>query len=189
MANERKVTQYDFSFNKIAEYKNVYHVLNSINATQIYDILKRTDRKAYGYFWSFSDVDVMHEKRVVLAVFADKAYENTFAFYNSIHEASIDTCIDERSIFSSMMNGTLEDGIAFIEYNETTQKVLELNKDFFIVKVHDKLSDAVKSSGLSANTISYMYRKNEALEAKFAGESTFIKLKQYVRLFTNYYEQ
>lgn len=188
MVDNREVTQYDFSFNAVATYKNTYHVLNSINITRIYDILKLSNRKAYGYFWSFSDIDVMHEKRVVIAIFENDASDNKYVFYDSISEAAIDTCTNEADVFSSMMTGIPVNGTLFTEYCDDTHKILELNKDYNVVAIHDKLSDAVKSSGISANNICYILRKNESLTPKYIKGKTYIKLKSYVNLFTNRYE-
>lgn len=188
MINSRGVVQYDFNFNVIAIYKNAYDVVNSLNITRIYDILKLSDRKAYGYFWSFSDVDVMHEKRTILAAFINNTSENQFTFYNSIYEASADTCISGASIFSSIMKGTCINNTIFIELCDCSHKIVELNENFCVVAIYDKLSDAVKRSGISANSICYMLRKYKDIAPERITDKTFMKLNSYIKIFANYYE-
>lgn len=167
MANHKKaIVQYDFNLNVVHTFDSIYEALELYDIPGLYNILKRDYRKAYGFYWSYSNIDITTEKRLILVV--DRSF-NELGRYTSIKEASDDMCINCKDIFNAIMNGSPRHDMFFINitYDKSMQQIVELNENYELVHIYDRLYDISKNAKQISNKICYACTSGKQVNGKY----------------------
>lgn len=169
----KPVLQYSLNGELLAEYDSIVDAEATIKHYGLSRPINSRNRVWKGSYWVFKDCNFITEQRYIICL---DTHGSIIGTYNSIKEASDDTCIEPLIIFTSMLNYNRVEGFYFIDSENIKMQILEMNAyDATIANIYPKLNMACVAAKIKATELYYSCKAEKAINGKI-----YYKLSEYI---------